>query len=710
MTKTSPRSNSNDFSEITDYFDSLGDSNTSGDASVQNLSELWSNTAKRLAVPQSELAKILADDFNLTLVQKIDNIDSTLVSKIPIHFALKYLVIPTYSDNQQVTFVTADPLYKELPSLLEFGVNKKVKLQVATPEVLELAINQCYSKNARKELQALGKLWLDADGKLVSLNAVESKEIPTLARNIIVKAASNNVSDIHFQPFAGTYIVRFRIDGILIRSLSLPSIVAEDIVRYFKSKSSMDPTLDLIPQDGQMSVVMGSKKVNLRISVLPVKEGQRMVIRFLDQGKVYHLEKLGLSTTNLQQLRGLLTNNSGMILVTGPTGSGKTTSLYSLLSEINREDICIITVENPVEYDIPGISQVEVNHKSGLTFASALRSILRQDPEVVLIGEIRDQETAQIAMQAALTGHLVFATLHTNDALTTIPRLTDLGASPAMLSDSLVGVISQRLIRKLCEHCKQPSEPNTPRLDETMFQKATHIFPSYRAKGCEKCRFTGYQGRLPIMEILEPNASLKELIAQGCSELSELHHCIEQEMLPIAISAAKHVISGDCDVYEATRIIGRHFWHDCALFYRGETPSMSEISRLADQDDNAHVSILLVTEKENFDERLIQELENAWLEVLQANSPVMVKSQLQENQNICLVIYNLPDNLSDDELIPLINEHRIQAAWSLLPAILLLPDNRPELEQRLRETGTTSICLPKKTPHHELLETIQSLA
>ncbi|WP_144391544.1 ATPase, T2SS/T4P/T4SS family [Pleionea sediminis] len=664
--------------------------NDSSDLSGLSLSELWKALAEQLHETSSSLAQIIGGHLQLKVMENIEDIDKDYLSKIPHKFALTNLVIPILSDKESVVFVTSNPFNKELEAQLKFSVSKNVEIRVAPPEQIELHIARFYSESFRTKLQPLGKLWLDKDGQLLNIGTVESREIPTLARQILVKAMYQNASDLHLQPLSGTYVVRFRVDGVLHRVLALPYLVAEDIIRYFKSKSGMDPTNEMITQDGQMTVSLDNRNFNLRLSLLPVKDGQRLVIRFLDQGRVYSINGLGLSLHDLHALQGFVSESSGLVLVTGPTGSGKTTTLYTLLSEINREDISIITVENPVEYEIPGISQTQVNFKTGLTFAEALRSILRQDPEVILIGEIRDKETAKIAMQAALTGHLVLATLHTNDAITCIPRMLDLGVSSAVLADAFKGVVSQRLLRKLCVKCRVPVEEPLS-FEESLFFRTTHVKPSFRAKGCLNCKFTGFSGRAPILEVFENNHELAQLISTGQKDISSLRNAVGNNMMPISVAASKQIISGETTVFEAARILGFKFWSECAEYYQGDAPSSVEVNSLWKNNVKSQLGVLIISD--NLENHMYHQLSNAWFDIFNAQSPEEAHKMLKEHSDIALVILELPVDLNDKQQVKLVEQYRVAMAWSQLPAIVLIPQGREKLAELLKTSGTTSLCL-----------------
>lgn len=350
-----------------------------------------------------------------------------------------------------------------------------------------------------------------------------------LSHFLLTQAIEKRASDVHVRPLGDEAEVRLRIDGVLQRVGTLPSEVAVRLVRHVKAQSGLEPTLSNRPQDGRASATHDGHHFDLRVSTLPAKGGESLVVRLLEQGRVFGLDNSGMNDKALCLVRDLLDRPSGLVLMTGPTGSGKSTTLFSMLQEINRPEINIQSVEDPVEYVVPGVTQVEVNEKAGLTFPAVIRSCLRQDPDVLLVGEIRDAETAQIALQAALTGHLVLSTLHTNDAATAVPRLIDLGISAAALSDALVAVMAQRLVRKLCTVCG--------------------------GKGCDECGGTGYRGRLPVVEILEKNKDVAQLIVEG-GTAEQIRLANTGPLASLTDYAANLVAEGLTNAEEVRRVVG----------------------------------------------------------------------------------------------------------------------------------------------------------
>ncbi|MEY3125032.1 MAG: hypothetical protein RLZZ573_1552, partial [Pseudomonadota bacterium] len=511
---------------------SAGVAEVQGNASV---AALWTQLASAVGRTQAELADAVANLLGLELASDLSDVDMGAVLRIPLDLATEACMLPLGFDGDTLLLVSALPFDDDGGvDMARFVADCPVRIKVAPPEQIYPAIAKAYARSALEQsnrvMNQLALRNLAADdtpapgdappapspektaGKardVLDINTDTDSAVVRLAQTLVKQAIEAKASDLHIQPHGDGGVCRIRVDGVLHRIAYMPGNVLPPIIRYFKANSGMDSSNRLIAQDGRQSLTYGDRHFDLRISVLPANRGERLVIRFLDQGRQFNLGKVGFSNASLQAIRRLLGSASGVVLLTGPTGSGKTSTLYAMLAEINRPGINIITVENPVEYRVPGISQVEINPKAGLTFASALRSILRQDPDVVLVGEIRDEETAQIAMQAALTGHLVLTTLHTNDALGAIPRLMDLGVSPAIIADAVRGVAAQRLVRKLCEKCRLPLQDDL-KPDEKAFVQVTGERPVYRAVGCDACAQQGFAGRFPVLEVLEITPELSE--------------------------------------------------------------------------------------------------------------------------------------------------------------------------------------------------------
>jgi type IV pilus assembly protein PilB len=482
----------------------------------------------------------------------------------------------------------------------------------------------------------------------------------------------------------------------LRRLAFLPSAVADALLRYFKAQGGMDPTNDRVPQDGRMAIVFGNRDFDLRLSVLPASRGERLVIRLLDQSRVYSLGAVGFSPAELQTMRRMMTSSAGVILMTGPTGSGKTSTLYSMLADLHRPDVAIVTVENPVEYRIPGISQVEVNAKAGLTFGASLRSILRQDPDIILIGEIRDAETAEIAMQSAMTGHLVLSTLHTNDALTAIPRLLDLDVPPSVVADGIIGVIAQRLLPRLCTSCRLPvKKPLTP--DEELFAELTGERPAFRAAGCAACDHTGYFGRFPVTEMIEMTPELAHAISTGKSGVADLAKFVGKQFKPMSFTAANRIISGDTTALEAARVLGRRFWNELAGANSKKLGQGAALVMAGADNAAARTGVLLFSRDADATPALVAALEAVNLRVVTSGDPVEARALLEQNEDIMLLVIDSETREKEDKFRHLISL-RQSLTWAGLPVVVLVGEDDMEIRKVLEDFGINDYLVKPVAP------------
>ena len=445
---------------------------------------------------------------------------------------------------------------RELKTLddLALLMSGEVAYAVSTDDIINDAINKYYPLETSKEMMEELKGG-EGDDLEFGMGPLEDKDIMEqandapivkLVNHMLLQAVKEGASDIHIEPFERELRVRFRIDGNMYLRLTPPKRYQGAIVSRIKIMSNLNIAEKRIPQDGRVQIKVADKAIDIRVSVLPSNYGERVVMRLLYKSRgMVELEQLNLSQQDYTVLSRVITRPNGIILVSGPTGSGKTTTLYSILHRLNQPDVTIITVEDPVEYTMYGINQVQVNEKAGLTFATALRSILRQDPDVVLIGEIRDGETAQIATQAALTGHLVLSTIHTNSAPATITRLLDMGVEPFLIASSLICVISQRLVRRLCSHCKEQFTPTADMLKQIGLTPATAKDGTfYRAVGCEECLKMGYKGRLAVFEIMEINDDIARLIVQRADATVVRKQALASGMTLLSTDGVRQVKAG----------------------------------------------------------------------------------------------------------------------------------------------------------------------
>lgn len=466
---------------------------------------------------------------------KLGNIDipPDVVEKVPTQMAKTYHIVPIEYNKEQnelcVVLDNADNFraIDDLSTLMGFRVTAKI----TDSEALENALTKYYETQQEENIDELiGEIQADSflaefEGRNQSIDLDELKElsesnpVKKLLNLVLLQAIRDKSSDIHFEPFENEYKMRYRIDGVLYEMVPPPKHIAAALSSRIKVMANLDIAERRLPQDGRISLTVQNKPVDLRVSVLPTMFGESVVLRVLDRSQLsLDLEKLGLRQYDLKIFRQLIRKPNGIIIVTGPTGCGKTTTLYSALTELNSIETKIITTEDPIEYDLDGVIQVQMKPDIGLTFARCLRSILRQDPDVILVGEIRDLETAEIAAQASLTGHIVFTTLHTNDAPSSIARLLDLGVEPFLITATLEGIVAERLVRKICEECKTPFEPTEAQLMELGLTPADVKGKNfYYGRGCSKCNNTGYRGRTGIFEIMVFTDEIRELIMNQAS-------------------------------------------------------------------------------------------------------------------------------------------------------------------------------------------------
>jgi type IV pilus assembly protein PilB len=464
-------------------------------------------------------------------VVDLDDIDvpTEVIKKVPVNYAETFMICPVAFDGKVLTVALADPLNVNMLDELRFVLNCEVQGAVSSKEAVERSIKKYYEGQTGATLEDILKEFGTDDASLVEEGgglsvedlekAANSTPVIKLLNTLLLQAIHDHASDIHIEPFEDDLKIRYRIDGVLYEIMSPPFRLGAALTSRVKVMSRLDISETRLPQDGRIELNIGGRPVDLRVSTLPTMFGESVVMRILDRSNVaLDLEKIGLRTKDLTLVRQLIEKPNGIILVTGPTGSGKTTTLYSALNEANKEDVKIITTEDPVEYDLDGIVQVQINEEIGLTYAACLRSILRQDPDTILVGEIRDLETAQIAVEAALTGHLVFSTLHTNDAPSVVTRLVDLGVEPYLLAATLEAVLAQRLVRRICDECRTEYTPSEEELFELdLSPEAVRGKKFFYGEGCKRCNNTGYRGRQGIFEIMLLNDKLKQMIIDGAS-------------------------------------------------------------------------------------------------------------------------------------------------------------------------------------------------
>lgn len=450
-------------------------------------------------------------------------IDPKLTNLIPKEFAKRHMVMPLKVEGERLLVAMADPMDFFVIDDLRLSTGFHIETAIASKDDILRAINKYYDMD--ESVEDFLQMAPAAETTVEEERAIEEDSpIVRLVNQILQLAVEQRASDVHIDPQETKVLVRYRIDGILRTDRALPKHMQSMLTARIKILANMDITEHRIPQDGRIKMNIDFHPVDLRVSTLPTIYGEKIVIRILDLGTALNdIHKLGFNQLNLRRFIELIERPNGIILITGPTGAGKSSTLYAALNHLNSEEVNIITIEDPVEYQIEGVNQIQVNPNIGLTFAQGLRSILRQDPNIIMVGEIRDRETAEVAIRASLTGHLVLSTLHTNDALSTITRLIDMGIEPFLVATSLAGVVSQRLVRRVCRDCQEEQEP-TKREIEIFARRGMKIDKLIRGRGCPTCNMTGYKGRIAIHELLVMTDEMRRVILnkEPFSKLREL--------------------------------------------------------------------------------------------------------------------------------------------------------------------------------------------
>lgn len=513
------------------------------------------------------ISSTLAKQFGIPIFEEISNlrVSREYYQKISYSFAKKHLVLPIKEENGLVFVAMADPLNLEPLEELRLILGKEIKAVYSPKDVVITAINDCYNQEEGAASQMLANMNEQSedvkdDGAEIHdlLDDAQSQAAVVKLLNLFLREAiQQGASDIHFEPFEDSLRVRYRIDGVLHNRHTPGVDYQSQLITRVKVMAKLDIAEHRLPQDGRIKLRMGKREIDFRVSTVPVVGGERIVLRILDKGNVaLGLDKLGAPPRILSEFKRLINLPEGIVLVTGPTGSGKTTTLYSAICDLANDEINIMTIEDPVEYNLKGIAQIGVRPKINLDFATGLRHILRQDPDVVLIGEIRDAETAEIAIQASLTGHLVLSTLHTNDAPSAITRLVDMGIEPYLLSSSVVGVLAQRLVRRICGECKDTYTPDDSELQKlgisrTELKNGKLSF----GKGCSACFGCGYKGRHGIYELMPVNNILHQQIVKSPDAVELRKVALEQGMMTLREHGAYLVVEGITTVAEALRVI-----------------------------------------------------------------------------------------------------------------------------------------------------------
>lgn len=512
-----------------------------------------------------DVLKALSVQLGFPYENKIDveTIPADLISTLPISYAKQNEVLPIRRENGTVVVAVADPTNFYALDDLRMLLGHEVKPVIASSYEIVNAINSAYNRSAGQGDEAISEL--DEGDEIVGgefnepvdlLDADDEAPIIRLVNTLLFRAVKQKASDIHIEPFERDVKVRFRINGLLYDIISPPKRAQNAIISRVKVMSQLNIAEKRIPQDGRIRIKIAGKDIDIRVSTIPTAHGESVVMRLLDAGSIMlDLDQLGFSGHNLERFDRLIQNKNGIILVTGPTGSGKSTTLYAALSKLNTNDVKILTVEDPVEYQLKGVNQMQVNPKIELTFATGLRAFLRQDPDIIMVGEIRDRETAEVAIQASLTGHLVLSTLHTNDAASSITRLVEMGVEPFLVASSVLGIIGQRLVRTICHECGRPYTPEDEELEKVGLTKAAlHGKQVFRPVGCPSCMETGYAGRCGIHEAMIVTDAIRNELMKGSDATQIKKVAVEQGMRTLREDAALKVTQGITSIAEVLRV------------------------------------------------------------------------------------------------------------------------------------------------------------
>jgi general secretion pathway protein E len=536
------------------------------DLKGNNWAGFFDSLIRKKAIDESQLLKILAQHFGLALWPELpmESINIDFTQNVSIQYLKKHKIVPLITSQDSVIAINDPTNFQPVDDLRQLLKIPDMPVVLSSQDAIIAAINMAYDMSRSSAKDYFEEMNESSTDDLISkidetadlLDETSDAPIIKLVNLLVSGAIKDRASDIHVEPYSGNLKIRYRIDGILYDILNLPRRIQSPLTSRIKIMAKLNIAEKRLPQDGRIEIKIADRLVDIRVSVIPTAFGERVVLRLLDKtANILMLSDLGMHDERIRLLNKLIKSPYGIILVTGPTGSGKTTTLYAALSTINHPEINIITIEDPIEYQMDGVGQIQVNPKIDLTFAAGLRSIVRQDPDVILIGEIRDRETAEIAIQSSLTGHLVFSTLHTNDAASAVTRLIDMGIEPFLVTSSIIAIIAQRLVRVLCPHCKEvyvPDEESLSNLglDRSVLQKNTF----YRKKGCNLCMQTGFRGRTAIFEIMIVDDEIKRLVLKtsDANQINEL--ALKRGMITLQKDGIDKVLKGITTTEEVLRV------------------------------------------------------------------------------------------------------------------------------------------------------------
>jgi type IV pilus assembly protein PilB len=655
--------------------------------------EAWEAVARAAGVTVEDLASRVGEVLRVPLAD-MARMQPHACKLVPAQLARTHSVFPIREDDRSIVIATSDPTKVQVEEAVRFASGRWVMLTLAPPAVIEAAIRAHYDNGGvldqsnslraltESEIAEAVRVVEELEPEQLSRQDVEATPVVKLTNAILRDAVLAGASDIHIEPVGhkdGT--VRFRIDGVLRQQMTLPRAALNRIVTRIKVLGKLDIADHLRPLDGRARIDVEGRMVDLRISTIPTRGAEKAVIRLLRSEGATSLEAIALQQHELVRLRQLIGHRDGIVLVTGPTGSGKTTTLYAAIHEIATGHVNIMTVEDPVEYELPGVTQMQVEPKQGVTFASALRAILRQDPDVIFIGEIRDSETAGIAVQAAMTGHLVLATLHTNDAVGAVARLLDLGLDRPSIAATVRGALAQRLIRQVCPDCVQPvKEPLTDQ--ERAFTTQFGVQPTVRAVGCPKCSGTGYRGRLPVDEVALFTPQLCEQIVKNASSAVLSRTAIAGGMRTLRDAALERVRHGQTTLQEVERVMGETV--DEEIREMASKQTRLEISD-GGKAEEGPVRVLVVDDDPMFRELARILLVDQDIEVSVASDGTDAWRSIRDNSRLDLILTDLDMPGMDGE--GLLNKIKGDDEVAHIPVMVLTASSSSEAEIRLLEAG-----------------------
>ena len=637
--------------------------------------DAWSVVARSFGLRDDEMAALVADYFRLDVadLSKADPQAAVLISET---MARKHRVFPIAEDERSFVVATCDPTNVEAERALGFSTGRTLRFEVAAPGLIQDALDERFSPERAVEtlLGGLGdvgeeavRLMEEIGPESISEDEVSATPVVKLTNLIIRDAITAGASDIHIEPGRRLGSVRYRVDGVLRKHMDLPMAALNRIISRVKVLAKLDIADRLRPQDGKARVQIKTRGYDLRVSTIPAGGAEKCVIRILDSSSSLSLDDLQIPEHELERLRGLLTNRDGIVVVTGPTGSGKTTTLYGALRELADGKVNIMTVEDPIEYELSGVTQTQVQTKQGMTFASALRAMLRQDPDVILVGEIRDRETAVTAAQAAMTGHLVLTTVHANDAAASVARLADLGLQFGTIAQVLRGAIAQRLLRRVCRTCAEPVEGQLTNEEAALAERHGQE-PVVRAVGCSECGFTGYRGRLPVNEVIVGTPRFTRAVEQRKGWATLHRVAVQGGMRSLHEVGVNWVASGETTLVEVERVLGQ----DLAGGDDGASDGAAPRVLVVDDAEDQRLMIRGMLEQEGFDVEEVAD-GHAALELLKVD------------QNFKLVVLDLSmPGLDGREVL---DQIRGSVDTSALPVLIRTASDDHELEAELLKAG-----------------------